>query len=355
MAWGELWAVGMVAAAAAGGAFGASIGALPAFVLTGLVVVLGEVYALVARVTTAPALDITGSIAFGVVLGPHVAFGGGAAAAAYAARKGYLDVDGHFPAKEITRGLGNRPDVLAVGGVFGVLGYWIATAAGTLGLPTDPVALGVVGSAIAHRLAFGYSLIGASGRGLLDMSAFGRASGTEADRPAADDQRAESGGEHPVDPWLPYQFDWGQVLALGLVVGTLGGYVAYRTGSAFLAFGLSVVALAFLVAGVAQIPVTHHMSLPASTAVLASVEGPLSSMTPATVSVALPLWQAVVLGALFGALGALLGELLQRVFYAHAETHLDPPAASIVCTSLVIGLLALLGVFPGSVWVPLPA
>jgi hypothetical protein len=344
----DLLAPGLVAAAFAGGAFGASVGALQSFVLAGLFVVVGEVYALVGRTMgVVPAVDITGTVAFGVVLGPHVAFGGGAAAAAYAARKGYLDVDGPYPAKAIARGLGNRPDVLLVGGAFGVFGHWVGTLAGTYGVPTDPVALGVVVSALAHRLVFGYSIVGATTR-LLDMSA--------AERTIADGSGASAGadGGRRVDPWLAYQSRPSHVLALGLVVGALGGYIAYRTGSAFLAFGLSVVAIAFLVAGAARIPVTHHMSLPASTAVLAAVGDPLGTVTPAAIAAAMPLWQAVVLGAAFGAIGGLLGELAQRVFFAHAETHLDPPAASIVLTSLCIGGLALMGVFPSAAWIPLP-
>jgi acetylornithine/succinyldiaminopimelate/putrescine aminotransferase len=65
----------MLLAAFAGGAFGASIGALPAFSLAGLAVVAGELYRLAARTAgAAPAVDVTGAIGFGVVLGPHVAF-----------------------------------------------------------------------------------------------------------------------------------------------------------------------------------------------------------------------------------------------------------------------------------------
>jgi hypothetical protein len=342
----------MLLAAFAGGAFGASIGALPSFSLAGLVVIVGELYVLAARTLGADAVpvDITGSIGFGVVLGPHIAFGGGAAALAYAAKRGYLDTDSEYhPAKEVTRGLGSKPDVLAVGGLFGVVGYWIATASSTLSLPVDPVALGVVGSALAHRLVLGYSLVGASPRQWFDMSPYERGdrTGTEGESTAVVD-----GGYPTVQPWLPYQYRWGNVLTLGLVVGVLGAYVAYLTASPFLAFGISVVALAFLNAGVAEIPVTHHISLPASTAVLALVDAPAGDLTPTLVTGAVPLEVALVVGAAFGIVGALFGEVLQRVLYAHAETHLDPPAASIVVTSFLIGVLAMAGVLPSSVWVP---
>ncbi|MFB6097268.1 MAG: hypothetical protein ABEJ74_07765 [Haloferacaceae archaeon] len=351
MALPDLWAPGMVLAAFAGGAFGAAVGALPSFVLAGLVVIVGELYALAGRTLgAATPVDVTGTVAFGVVLGPHVAFGGGAAAAAYAASRGYLDTDFEYhEAKHVTRGLGSRPDVLAVGGAFGVLGYWLATLSRSVGLPTDPVALGVVGSALAHRLVFGYSVFGAPAGRLFDMRPFERA-GPQPERFARPDG---AGTRPPVEPWLPYQYRWSHVLGLGLVVGALGGYVAYVTASAFLAFGICVAALAFLIGGAADVPVTHHMSLPASTVVLASV-GTGGPLTPAAVAAAMGLGEAVALGALFGGLGGLVGEAAQRALYAHADTHLDPPAASIVVTSALIGVLALAGVLPGSAWVPLP-
>ena len=316
--------------AAAGGAFGASIGALPSFALAGLFVVFGEVADLTAASAGASLpVDITGTIGFGVVLGPHVAFGGGAAALAYASKHGYV---GDIDAKAVTRGLGNRPDVLAVGGAFGVAGHLVATASAGVALPVDPVALGVVGSALLHRAVFGYHLVGA-----------GRlASATTA--------RADGGPDG--DHWLPYQQGWAEVAGLGVVMGLLGAYVAYLTASPFLAFGLSVVALALLCAGVSRIPVTHHMTLPASTAALA-LAGP-GALTPAAVAGGVALGTALAVGATFGLVGGLAGEALQRVFYARAETHLDPPAASIVVTTFAIAVLAVAEILPSAVWIPLP-
>ncbi len=290
-------------------------------------------------------MDLTAAVAFGPVFGPHVAFAGGAAAAAYVARgEGRNHSGENHPAKRITRGLGSRPDVLAVGGAFGVVGFAVATIAPAVGLPTDPVALGVVGSALAHRVAFGYSIFGARPRELLDLS------GVEGEPlRGAGSVDADGGRSSPdVEPWLAYQYRWSHVLGLGLVVGVLSGYLAYLTGSAFLAFGLTVVPLGLLSAGMERVPVTHHMALPASTVVLAAAPG---AGLPAA---GLSLGAALALGAALGAVGALLGELAQRVFYAHAETHLDPPAASIVATSLLLAGLALAGVLPDAAWIPLP-
>lgn len=362
-------------AAVAGGAFGAAIGALPAFAFTGVLVIVGETIDIASETVGAPGtlggVDVTGAIAFGPAFGPHVSFGGGAAALAYAVRRGYLDTDfDYHEAKHITTGLGSRPDVLAVGGVFGAFGFLLAVGSRTAGIPWDPVALGVVGSALAHRLVFGYSLVGAPlGRRLLDMTPFERDErrGTDASDAAVErgEEVAADGGiagtvreDHPdrlaVEPWLPYQYRWRDVLALGLAAGGLGAYLTYVTASPFLGFGISAAALLFISAGVDRVPVTHHMTLPAGTAVLALIPGAAGGLAPGAVAASLPLWLALAVGAVAGAVGALLGEGCQRVFYAHAATHLDPPAASIVLTSLGLGLLALLGVVPSAVWIPLP-
>jgi len=70
------------------------------------------------------------------------------------------------------------------------------------------------------------------------------------------------------------------------------------------------------------------------------------------VAAAIPLLSALVVGACFGLVSALVGEAVQRVFYAHADTHFDPPAAAIVVATLLVSVLAAVGVFPQSVWVP---
>ena len=64
-----------------GGIIGSYMGALPAFILTGVIAIAGSVAAM------AGGADMTvGFIAFGSYLGPHIAFAGGVAASAYAGR-----------------------------------------------------------------------------------------------------------------------------------------------------------------------------------------------------------------------------------------------------------------------------
>lgn len=341
---GKLLTVELLVAAFAGGAFGAAIGALPAFSLTGLLVVLGETSAIARQGTGGPLpVDLTGAVAFGPLFGPHVAFGGGAAAAAYVARgTSREDPTQPHPAKVITKGLGSRPDVLVVGGAFGIFGHAMASLVSGLSLPTDPVAFGVVTSALLHRVVYGYHILGARPSVLLDGERI-----TE----SADGGELSIGTDggavrNRADLWLSYQYRWSHVATLGLVVGVLAGYLAYQTGSPFLAFGVTVVPLGLLSAGMERVPVTHHIALPASTIVVAAAPG---AGLPAT---GLGLSLALALGAMFGTIGGLLGEVAQRLFYASAETHLDPPAVSIVVSSLLIAALAWFGFLPDAAWIP---
>ncbi|RXK52068.1 hypothetical protein [Halorientalis pallida] len=355
-------------AAFAGGAFGAALGALPAFCFTGIMVIAGEAANLVgvdlaeelAAVSPGEiATGITGSVAFGPVFGPHISFAAGTAAAAYAARRGYMDTD--FPyheAKNITWALGTKPDVLAVGGVFGVLGMVIRQTSAGFGFPWDPIAMGVVLSAFAHRLVFRYPIVGPiRGRNVLDMTPFARGETYPADTSrATDDGRINDGGTTSgrlaIEPWLGHQYEWANVATIGLVGGILGAYIGIATGSPFLGFGISAASLLFLNLGVEQIPVTHHVTLPASTAALA-VTGSGTAVLTGLGSTA-----GLLVGAAFGVVCALFGELFQRVFYAHSDTHVDPPAAAIVFGTFIIAVLALAGIFPvtdnQAVWIPLP-
>lgn len=350
----ELWMIGMLLAAFAGGAFGSAVGALPAFIFTGFMVIAGET----ATILSGDFLEllgmeagplnadiITSALGFGPVFGPHISFAAGTAASAFAAKKGYMDTD--FPyheAKNIAHALGPKPDVLFVGGLFGILGYWIATLSSALSLPWDPIAMGVVLSAVAHRLIFRYPMIGKRKNGLLNMMPF-EAEERRVVGEAATGEIGSSKNRFEVEPWLPHQYKWGDVTMLGVVVGILAAFITYKTGSIFLPFGISAATLLFLNCGVSNIPVTHHISLIASTAVVAGTGGEYLESS---------LFSMLVLGGGFGIVAALCGEWIQRIFYAHSDTHLDPPAAAIVIGTFLIALLALTGIFPSSAWVPLP-
>jgi hypothetical protein len=353
----------MLLAALAGGAFGAALGALPAFIFTGFLVIAGQTAQFVTNTLSESAIGdavigsgaITGMIAFGPIFSPAISFAGGAAATAYAADRGYMDFGfDYHEAKNIPAALGTKPDVLAVGAVFGVLGYWIQVLSGQLALPWDPIAMGVTLSALIHRLAFGYDLIGeVRGDGVFDMSPFAReemrvvgdaaTEGGEEGGAVTDGGAAATKQRLAVEPWLPHQYEWGGVAAIGLAGGALGAFTWAATGMPFLAFGISAATLLFLNCGVEKIPVTHHITLLGSAGAWAYV----GSASPETAGAV-----AILVGTLFGLISALIGEAFQRVFYAHADTHWDPPAAAIVATTLVIAVLHILGVLAGSAYVP---
>ncbi|WP_415381883.1 hypothetical protein [Halosimplex sp. TS25] len=357
--------------AAAGGAFGAALGALPAFIFTGFVVFLGEGLAILQRAIGGAfpevgqgelATGVTGVIGFGAVTGPHIAFAGGVAATAYAGKKyPEMEPDGwdyHF-GKNILYAFGTKPDILAVGAVFGVLGMLInqfgaaLLVVGGTGL-TDTIALSVVATAFIARAVFGYPIVGKSAGGsLLDMSPFER----EEPRMAADggiaseesDPSSEprsDGGEVPLEhegrlatePWLPHQYKWSGVATIGLVGGILGGYIWIQTGSIFLGYAISAISLLFLNLGVEKIPVTHHITLIG--AVGAVVFAPVAGSVV-----------ALLAAGAFGAVSGLLGELTQRLFYAHSGTHVDPPAMAIAIAMFVVAVLAILGVLPNAGYV----
>ena len=283
-------------AALGGGAFGAAIGAVPVFILTGLVALVGVASAMQGD----PALL---QAAFGPVLGPHVSFGGAVAAAAYAGSRS-LSSGRDIGSPLMPLG---RLDVLAVGGLFGAAGYlinWGFVATGAAAW-TDSIAATVIVSAFAARLVFGRT------------GPFGSV-------PAPDGRRFYPDASAN---WLPWHQEWRDVLFIGAAVGLVAAFLCHSSGlgpgKEALGFALSTVTLVFLVTG-NKIPVTHHISMTAS---LAVVHG-----------------GGVLTGAIVGMIGGLLGEVASRVFLIHGDTHIDPPAAAIAVVATILIALRAAGV-----------
>lgn len=293
----ETFSLLFLVAAFGGGLFGAAIGGLPSFIFTGFLVIVG-----VGAAASESGYDFLTNVAFGPVFGPHIAFGGAVAAAAYAARSGGLE-----NGKDITfglTGLGN-PMVLLVGGAFGVLGYLIHLVLNSfLADFTDVIALTVFISAAIVRLVFGRS-------GL-----FGNL------EPAASTRGRFVPGDSQV--WVPHQEGWLQTAVLGLGVGAISTFMflgiydinpELAIPGAVLGFGIAAASLIFLQYGT-TIPVTHHMALVAGYAALVAV--PVIGPTG-----------ALFVGLVGGVIGALLGELFSRLFLIHGDSHIDPPANAI--------------------------
>jgi hypothetical protein len=281
-----------------GGMWGAAVGAVPAFVFTGVLALAGAVAAFMGAPEFLP-------IAFGPFFGPHVSFAGGVAAAAWAGRSGAIATgrDIGTPLAGI-----DRLDVLAVGGVFGVLGQIVLAALVALGMGqwTDPIAVSVVLTAIVVRVGVGRTPL------------FGSISALAGRFP--DDAR----------PWLTWQQRWPAVIGVGIFVGLMGAYLVEAAemdaGADALAFGVSTTVLIFLLMG-RQVPVSHHVALPAAVAALhgAGLFG----------------------GVLCGVVGAVIGELASRLLLVHGDTHIDPPAVGIAAVVLLVKVTAFAGWIPG--------
>lgn len=316
-------------AAFGGGAFGAAIGGQTAFIFTGLMYLVG-LGTYMAGYDAGPFMN---SVVFGPVFGPHIAFAGGAAAAAYAAKVGAMPkgVNGRDIVSPLA-GLA-RADVLFVGGVFGIAGYvvnnflaWILPTfkAGDPALhygnevigSTDTVAFTIIILAIVGRFMFGSTGLfqKVNGIGLLEVGE----------------------GKH----WVDYQEKWGVSAAHGLTAGLLSAFATlvivqnyYEAmpnivnDAHLVGWAISAVSLLFMTCGL-KTPVTHHMTILASIAALKFM--PIIAGTSAVSEwTSGNLALAVVIGGVVGALGGLWGELLARTTNANGDTHIDPPAFAI--------------------------
>ena len=303
-----------------GGLFGAAIGGLNAFIFTGFTVLAG-----VAIAASGGDYDFLGNVAFGPVFGPHIAFSGGVAAAAFANRQGMIE-DGKDIASGMV-GLAN-PAVLVVGGVFGIIGY-----VGQVLLDQVPLALGVGGD-------FGYTDTIALMVALSNIIArlvFGKAGiiGKLSEEAAARGRFVADGA----NVWVPFQKDWGMAAVIGIGAGAIGAFIVgagFAQGDLDAAgavlvtgFGISAASLIFLTFG-KDCPVTHHMTLPAAVAAFQMLNAGFA------------IEAAMIVGVLFGVIGALLGEFFARLFLIHGDTFVDPPANAIwsaTTLALILGFI----------------
>lgn len=347
-------------AALAGGAFGAYIGALPAFVFTGFLVFVGEALAYLQSSvnsvlqTVDPgviSVGVTGTLGFGAVFGPHVSFAGGVAASAYMGKK-YPELEpggwDYHPGKVLTEAYGtNKTDIIAVGALFGFIGWLIVAVLAGLGVPADNVAISVFLSAFIARVAFGYPLIGSpAGDSYFDVSPFER--GDESPVEDGEGKPVADGGVMRMDTevWLGHQYKWGPVTLLGVFGGAIGAYLWIFTGTFFLGYAISALSLLFLNLGVAKVPVTHHITLLGSVGGAVGAEiasGQIAATAGTEVAIA-----ALIGGAVLGLISALLGEVSERLFYAHSGTHVDPPAVAIFATMVIVYVLWALNVTAAS-------
>jgi hypothetical protein len=282
-----------------GGMFGAALGGLNAFILCGLAAVIGSAIALLGG---GQAFNL--AVTWGPFLGPHVAFAGGVAATAFAARKG-LSACGRDTASALF-GL-HSTSILVVGGIFGALGYAVKAVLDFVpsfqGIPwVNSIAASIILSGAAVRLVFGRTRIFEWPR---------RRSASEA-----------VGVKKAASP-SPMQF-----LLLGIAVGLPSAAIAKALpGSTGLMLGLGAIALVFIRFD-AKVPVVLHIAWSAEYAVLITGN--------------------ILQGVLMGIVTVFLAEILGDFILARADTHIDPPAFAIALTFPVYPAAAVLGAAPGS-------
>lgn len=275
-----------VAMAFCGGVFGAAVGALPSFVLCGIGALLG---AGAAMVTGGDASGFDLLITWGPLVGPQTAFGGGAVAAIYAKSRGKLE-NGRDICSPLL-GL-NAPDVLLVGGVFGIVGALLTLGCSKLPFENNAIATAIVLTMMLGRLIFGKT-------GL-----FGKvAPGTN--RWAGSDAGC----------WVTWQHDWQQILLVAIAIGLPAAVLAKdMPNSGLIIFGLGCFIFAFMLTG-AKVPVFHNIALATFLAVTATGN--------------------ILWGLAFAVLVAFVCELSAMLFCAHGDSHIDPPTISLTVTCIV--------------------
>lgn len=279
-----------------GGIFGAAIGGLPAFVMCGITAIIGL------AVFWATGMNMfVGALAWGPLFGPHIAFAGGVAAAAYASKKGKLESGG----KDIVTPLMglNAPDVLIVGGIFGSLGYvlaWVSDLFGTIGpFPwMNNAVFSICISSFIVRLMFGK-------KGVL-----GKVRENDSRWLPSD-----------VAAWIPWQSAPAQLILISIGFGLPIAYFI-RIMPELFTFGFAIAAVFLIFLGVGfKFPVTHHIGISSGMAVIATGN----------------IWW----GLTFALLAAFLGEFFACLFLNHGDTHIDPPCWAVAVVWPLIALLSL--------------
>lgn len=292
-------------AAFGGGVFGASVGALPAFILTGVVAIIGGIASV-----AAPGADYVTYMAFGSFLGPHVAFAGGVAAAAYAKKIGASENGADIATS--CNGYGN-PSILAVGGVFGIIGYIIAAIVAFVfgglipNVFTDNPGMTVFISGCIARLAFGK-------RGLL----------SDASVRAPLSKGGALGNMLLISIGYAIVVSGVYVVLAGTVedVAILGSYHV-------VIFGLAAVSLVFAEMG-QPLYGWHHIGIISAEAAMAGYAMGGAGM-------------AMILGIVMGLVAGILQDFETCFLNSDVDSHIDGPAFAIFISTIIISIIKIAG------------
>lgn len=285
-------------AAFGGGVFGASIGALPAFIMTGFVACAGGILSCAGI----PGINelLVNNLAFGPFFGPHVCFAGGVAASAYAKKRGKIE-NGADIALALN-GIGDST-VLAVGGLFGMIGYIIASLIDAIfsftPFYTDNPGCTVFISAVIVRLLFGE-------RGMFS---------------APQNRRVLSTGA-ALSNTLLIGFAYSLVVSGVYVILAKQGYAQQLGSYHIVIFGLAAIGLIFAEFGQAYFG-WHHIGIISAEAVMCGYSCGLGA-------------GSLIMGIVFGMFAAIIGDIEGNMLNTNVDSHIDPPATAIlICTFLI--------------------
>ena len=288
-------------AAFGSGAFATAIGGVESFVITGVFAIIGTCISLAGG----DGALVTNNIAFGM-FGPHIAFAGAVAGAAYAKKAGKLEngADIVTPVSSC-----NDPMSLIVGGVFGVIGYLFKLFvvdnlfAGTISskLVTDGPGFTVFCSAILARLVFGGSI------------------------KTGDSFKSEGAA-------------WTNVLTMGVTYslmtsGVLVGLIEVFPDAkdvilgnfAVTCFGIAAIGLTFACGGLAFYG-CHQILL-------------ISALAAAKAYPTMGGFGAIVAGVIFGVIAAIINDS-ETVFMNSGDvSHIDGPATAIFISTFIINAI----------------
>lgn len=278
------------------GTLAAAMGAVNAFIMTGVIAIVGGIGQCLGL---ANAAGLYSTIAFNTVFGPHISFAAGVAAAAYAKKIGKLE-------NGCNLGLGlaslGEPSVLLVGGIFGVIGmfignYLVPFVFGQLiPIGTDNPGMTVMISGIIARLVFGQ-------RGLFSA-----------------DRKFISSGK-----------DLGMVVLRGISYSLM----VAGTGVALNAAGIDISGYNIIIFGCAAVSLIfagnaswHHIGIISAYATMVAIGAGLSSIV------------TVLLAVVCGLAVALICNIENCLINTDVDSHIDGEGTSICLMTIVVNIIA---------------
>ena len=307
-----------------GGIISASLGAILAFIICGILV-LGGCFVVMAGGSDYLLLQV----GLGPLFGPHTGgFAAGVAACTYAAgiKKNHPTGAG----KDVLAMLTDTSwDVLLVGGMAAVFGHVVLQLLAKIPIinMADCIALSVVISNLTSRLLFQKELPFGDAASIKEHGLFGT--------------------NGFAISWVPWMAPFSRSLPIGFGVGAfsvalaigarehLAPMAASGTISAAAAFVVPLI-LAWTVGVIAFLPLLFGNSETNIKTPIFHGMGIISALSYLLFGEALGPDNAIMMGALVGMAYTVLQEFMARLFYNHGSNHVDPPACAIATGTLVL-------------------